>query len=153
MGDVDGAQVAFDAVFGVVGDDAGLGRAYAMHGRGEVAQRRSAYQVAERCFAEAVTLAHDKADAVLEGRVWLSTAELRRVQGQADEQATALERAVAVFTGCGAAYLEARALAGLAHVMTERGDPSGAQAARVRIQDLYDAGGVPAGDRVADGRS
>jgi tetratricopeptide (TPR) repeat protein len=149
MGDVDGAQAAFDAVFEVVGDDAGLGRAYAMHGMGEVAQRRGAYLVAESCFAEAVTLAHDKADAVLEGRVWLSAAELRRVQGQADEQATALERAVAAFAGCGAAYLEARALAGLAQVMTERGDPSGAQAARVRIQDLYDAGAVPAGDRVA----
>ena len=155
MGEVDGAQAAFDAVFEVVGDDAGLGRAYAMHGMGEVAKRRGAYLVAESCFAEAVTLAHDKADAVLEGRVWLSAAELRRVQGQADEQATALERAVAAFAGCGAAYLEARALAGLAQVMTERGDPSGAQAARVRIQDLYDAGAVPAGDRVAgsDGNS
>ncbi len=148
MGNTEGAQAAFDAVFAVYGDDAGVGRAYAVHGMGEVAWRRGAYVVAEEYLGEAASLARHGADAVLEGRVWLSTAALDQAQERADEQAAALQRAVAAFAGCGAAYLEVRAQARLARVMAQRGDAAAAEAAWGRVENLYQAGGVPAADRL-----
>ncbi len=143
MGDADGAQAAFDAVMDVYRDDTGLGRAYALHGAGDVACRRGEHDAAERCFGEAASLARQGADAMLEGRVWLSAAALHRARGQADELAAALRRAVTVFAACGAAYLEIRALAALRRAMADRGDPAAAEAARTRIESLYEAAGVP----------
>jgi DNA-binding SARP family transcriptional activator/tetratricopeptide (TPR) repeat protein len=148
MGNTEGAQAAFDAVFDVYGDGGGVGRAYAVHGMGEVAWRKGAYVAAEGYLREAASLARNGADAVLEGRVWLSTAALGQAREQAGEQAAALERAVAVFAGCGAAYLEVRALSGLARVMAQQENAADAEAAWARVEHLYDAAGVPAADRL-----
>jgi DNA-binding SARP family transcriptional activator/tetratricopeptide (TPR) repeat protein len=148
MGDTDGAQAEFDAVMDVYRDDTGVGRAYALHGAGDVAWRRGEYGAAERHFADAASLARQGPDAMLEGRVWLSAAALHRARGQAGELAVALQRAVTVFAAAGAAYLEMRALATLRRAMAERGDVASAEAARTRIESLYEAAGVPDGDRL-----
>jgi len=151
MGDTDGARAAFDAVYGIYLGEAGVGRAYALHGLGDVAWRQGDYAAAERYFEEAAGLARQGADAMLEGRVWLSAAALYRARGQAGEAAAALRRAVTVFAAAGAAYLETRALAALVRVAAEPGDAAAAEAARTRIESLYQTAGVPAGDRLSDG--
>jgi tetratricopeptide (TPR) repeat protein len=147
-GDLDGAQAAFDAVYQAYRDGGGVGRGDAVHGLGDLARARSAYSVAESRFAEAVALARDGADAFLEGRVWLSIAGLRRAQRQPDQQIVALDQALAVFAGCGAAYLEAQALAELAGVMADRGNATAAEKAWAQVEHLYDAAGLPAEDRI-----
>ena len=149
MGDTDGAQAAFDVVSDVYHQAGGVGRAYAVHGMGEVAWRRGAYAAAESFFAEALSLVGDGTDAILESRVWLSGAALHQAQRQAGRQVAALRQAAAVSAGCGAAYLEVRAQAGLAGVMAEQGDEAAARRARNRIEELYDTAGVPGEDRVA----
>jgi len=55
---------------------------------------------------------------------------------------------VGVFAGCGAAYLEAPALAALAGALAGRGDAEAASAAWDRIEDLYNAAGLPDEDRI-----
>ena len=75
-------------------------------------------------------------------------ATLRRAEKQADEQITTLETAVSVFTGCGAAYLEVRALARLARAVAERGDATAADAAWARVAELYRVNGVLAQDQL-----
>jgi tetratricopeptide (TPR) repeat protein len=144
----DGAQAAFDAVYQVYRDDTSVGRAYALHGLGDLARCRGAYGTAESCFTEATALARDGADAFLEGRVWLSVAALRQAQGRAGQQITALEQAAAIFAGCGADYLEAQAHAELAGVMAGRGDTAAAAAAWAQVERLYDAADLPAEDRI-----
>jgi len=148
LGDMGGAQVAFDAVFDVYGDQSGVGQAYALHGLGEVAWRIGEYGIAEQHLAAAEDLAHEGKDAALEGRVWLSIADMRHAQAQPDEQALALRRAMDVFAGCGAKRLEARALAAYAQAMVDRGDPDAADEAWARVEGLYDAVHLPAEDRV-----
>jgi ATP/maltotriose-dependent transcriptional regulator MalT len=74
-------------------------------------------------------------------------AALYRVQKQPDERVVALERAVEVFAGRGAAYLEVRALARLARTEAKRGDATAAEAAWARIEELYSAAEVPEKDR------
>jgi DNA-binding SARP family transcriptional activator/tetratricopeptide (TPR) repeat protein len=146
-GDIDGAQVAFDAVFDIYGDEAGLGYAYAAHGLGEVARRKGAYGAAERYLTDAISMARE-ADTMLEGRAWLSIAALRRDQARLDDMITVLERAADMFRSCGAAHLEARALRELAWVMTEQANAVAADAAWDRIENLYRAAGLPEEDRV-----
>jgi len=145
-GDLDSAQAAFEAVYDVFGVDAGVGHAYAVHGMGDVARRRGAYDAAEGHLALAADLARDAADATLEGRVLLSVAALRAAQGRPDEQVLELEQAAAVFARCGAAYLEARALAALARVLADRGESAGA--AWERVENLDRAAGLADEDRV-----
>lgn len=147
--DAEGAQVAFEAVFDVYGDDAGVGHAYARHGLGEVAWRSGAYGVADQHLAVALDRAHECADAVLEGKVWLSIAALRRAQGDHDHYLAALRQAVAVFAECGAARLEMRALAELASVMSDLGELAAAESAWARIESLQAAADLPAQDRVS----
>ena len=147
--DTDGAQVAFDAVFDVYADDDGVGHAYARHGLGEVARRTGAYGVADQHFAVALGRAHECADAVLEGRVWLSIAALRQAQGEHDQYRAALQLAVAVFAGCGSARLEMRALAMLVRVMADLGDIAAADLASARIESLQASANLPQQDRVA----
>jgi DNA-binding SARP family transcriptional activator len=147
-GDTAGAQAAFNAVYDVYRDDLGVGRAYALHGRGDLASREGSYRAAERHLTMAAELARDGADAVLEGRVWLSLAALRRAQGQPREGAAALERAGAVFAGCGAAYLEAPTLAELAGLAEEAGDALAGDVIWNRIDSVYDAAGVARAERV-----
>jgi DNA-binding SARP family transcriptional activator/tetratricopeptide (TPR) repeat protein len=147
-GDLAGAQIAFNMVFDVYAREVSVGQAYGRHGQGEVARRNGELDTAGRYLAQAAELARGAADAVLEGRVWLSMADLEQARGDPDEQVAALKRAVTVFTGCGAARQAARALAALAEIMTGRGDIAAANAAWVRIESLYDAGDLPAEDRV-----
>ena len=146
-GDIDGAQAAFGDVFDIYRAGGGLGLAYAVHGLGDVAVRRGSHGAAERHFAVAADLAREGGDAVLEGFVWLSTAELHQAQGQAEEQTAAIRQAAVVFEGCGAAYLEAEALAALARVMADQKDPAAMEVWQ-RVVDLWDAAGVPAQDRL-----
>lgn len=148
MGDIDGAQAAFGVVSDVYAEAGGVGRAYAVHGMGEVAWRRGAYAAADSFFAEALSLVGDGTDAILESRVYLSVAALHGAQGQTAQQLAALGRAAAAAAGCGAAYLEIRAQAGLAQVLAERGDEAAARQARNRIEELYEAAGVPGQDRI-----
>jgi DNA-binding SARP family transcriptional activator/tetratricopeptide (TPR) repeat protein len=146
-GDLDGAQSAFNAVWDVYGGETGIGHAYAVHGLGDVARCRGEHETAERHLTGAVGLAHE-ADTVLEGRTWLSIAGLRRDQGKQDEQIAALERATHLFQGCGAAHLEARALAALAQVMSEQANTAAADSAWKRIERLYALAGLPDEDRI-----
>jgi tetratricopeptide (TPR) repeat protein len=147
-GETDEAQAAFDRVLDIYSEGGGVGKAYAVHGLGQVATHRGAYGAAHRYLTEAVGLAHEGDDSVLEGRAWLSVAALRRDQKQSAEQIAALEQAVSVFAGCGMAYLEIRALSRLAQAMEERGDAATAEAAWTRITELYRAADVPEEDRI-----
>src|SRR5262249_22072937 len=149
VGDLAGAQAAFDSVFEIYRDDAGIGHAYAVHGLAWLACVRGAYSEAEQQHGVAADLlARLGADAALEGRVWLSLAALRQAQRQMDEWILALERAVAMFSGCGATYLEVQALARLGEALMDRGDPAGAQDAWARVDELYAAAQVPEADRI-----
>jgi tetratricopeptide (TPR) repeat protein len=148
-GDLDGAQVAFDSVYDVFQDDTGIGQAYARHGIGEMSRLTGELTVAEQHLAAAAERAHEVADASLEGRVWLSIAELRLAQGRPDQQIEALARAVRVLADGGAARLEVRALAALARAKSEQGDHEAARLAWVRITECYDAAELPAQDRLA----
>jgi DNA-binding SARP family transcriptional activator/tetratricopeptide (TPR) repeat protein len=146
-GDLDGAQAAFESVCAGYGDDVGTGHAYALHGLGNVAWRRGDCEAAGRHFTTAVELAQAGADVVLEGRVWLSVAALRESQGSPGDQVAALRDAVAVLTGCGAPYYEARALAAQAQALASRGEPAAAAEARLRLENLFTAAGLPEEDR------
>jgi DNA-binding SARP family transcriptional activator/tetratricopeptide (TPR) repeat protein/DNA-binding Xre family transcriptional regulator len=146
--DLGAAQVAFDSVLDVYNENTGVGHGYARHGLGEVAWRMGEYGGAEEHFAMAAELARESADAVLEGRVWLSVAALRGAERRSDAQATALQQAVEVFAGCGAARLEARALATLAQVMSDRGDLQAAEQLWARVEILYNAADLPEQDRI-----
>jgi DNA-binding SARP family transcriptional activator/tetratricopeptide (TPR) repeat protein len=143
-GDPYAAQAAFDAVFDMYGDEAGVGQAYALHGKGELARRRGEYAAAGQHLTTAASLARTGADTVLEGRVWLSVAALRGAQRQPADQAAALEHATALFAECGAAYLQIRALAALADASAE----PAAEKAWATIDGLYHAGDVPDKDRM-----
>ncbi|HEY2575947.1 MAG TPA: BTAD domain-containing putative transcriptional regulator [Streptosporangiaceae bacterium] len=147
-GDIDSAQVAFDAVFGVYGNTPGGGHAYALHGLGQVAGHKGAYSVAERHLTMATTLAHDTANAPLEGRIWLSAADLRQAQERPDERAMALQRAVAVFANADIVFLQARALAELAQAMMNQGETAAAAAAWTQINNLYVAADLSEEDRI-----
>jgi tetratricopeptide (TPR) repeat protein len=147
-GDLAGAAAAFDALLEVYGEPAGLGHAYAAHGLGDVALRTGRLADAERYLSLAARLASEGFDAGLEGLVCLSTAELHEALGQPGERLAALQRAVDIFAGCGAPYLEVRALAALARAHEGDADGEAARAAWARVDDLYSEMGVPAQDRL-----
>ena len=146
-GDLDGARTAFDDVLDVYRDEPGVGHAYATHGLGEVARRRGEFADAERHFDTAVHLARAGADAALEGRVWLSIADLHQARVDSDEQAQALAQAVPVFAACGAVYLEVRALAALGDLYAQRGEAAAAAVAWSRVAQRYADAQVPETDR------
>jgi DNA-binding SARP family transcriptional activator/tetratricopeptide (TPR) repeat protein len=143
--DSDRARAAFAAMLDAYGEPTGIGHAYAVHGLGDVALRDSAFSDAQRHLGLAADLAREGADAVLEGRVLLSVAELHAALGQPEKRLSALEQAVACFDGCGAAYLEARALAALA---TAQADGAAARRVWARVEDLYAELAVPEEDRI-----
>jgi DNA-binding SARP family transcriptional activator/tetratricopeptide (TPR) repeat protein len=147
VSELDTARLAFGFVLGVYQEAVGPGRAYGLHGLGEVACRTGAYETAEQQLSEAAGLAREGADAILEGRIWMSTAELRWAQGQPDGRVGALREARAVFAGCDAVYLEAWALSELARALREQGDDVGADAACERLESLYRQADVPPEDR------
>jgi DNA-binding SARP family transcriptional activator/tetratricopeptide (TPR) repeat protein len=147
-GDLQGAQAAFDAVFVTYFSESGVGHAYAMHGLGDVARYTGGYPMAARHLAGAAGLARDGGDSVLEGRVWLSVAGLARERGRPDDEGEALRQAVTLFAGCGAVYLEIRALSELAQALTRRGEQTVAREAWDLVEDRYRIGGVPPEDRL-----
>ena len=134
--DLAAAQAAFDAVFDVFGEDGGVGRAYALHGLGDLALRRDDAKTAEQHLTQAAGLARDGADAALEGRVRLSLARLRAAQDRPRAQVEMLAEAIAMFAQSGLAYLEVRALAALAQAQAARGESQAADAAWDRVESL-----------------
>ena len=147
-GDIDGATAAFDAVWDTYCESPGLGQVYALHGLGDLALRTGALGAAEQHLTAAAELAAEHGDAVIEGRVALSVAALRQTQARPVERATALEHAATVFAGCGAVYLEVRALAELAAIASGEGNAIAADALWARIDARYGPDGPPPEDRV-----
>jgi tetratricopeptide (TPR) repeat protein/DNA-binding SARP family transcriptional activator len=109
--DVGNARAAFQEVLLLVGDADHTGRAYAYHGLGDVAVVEHDLTEARRCFQLAIDSALQGRDVVLEGRVYLSLAELTLPEQDA---ISALEHASVCFTTANASYLRDRALARLA---------------------------------------
>lgn len=147
-GDIDGATAAFDSVWDTFCESPGLGQVYALHGLGDLALATGALGAAEQHLTAAAELAAEHGDAVVEGRVALSVAALRQAQGRPVDRATALEHAATVFAGCGAVYLEVRALAELAAIVRAEGNAIAADALWARIDAGYGPGGPPPEDRV-----
>jgi DNA-binding SARP family transcriptional activator len=147
-GDVAGATAAFTSVLEAYREPVGTGHAYAVHGLGGVALRAGAFGDAERYLSCAAELAREGSDAVLEGRARLSAAELYAALGQPGQRISALERAIACFAGCGAAFLQAQALATLAAAYEESENYDGARAAWAHVEDLYQDMALPEEDRI-----
>jgi DNA-binding SARP family transcriptional activator/tetratricopeptide (TPR) repeat protein len=148
VGDLAGAAAAFNAVLDVYSEPTSTGHAYAVHGLGDLALRTGEFRDAERYLGLAADLARDGADAVLEGRAYLSAAELHAALGRPEKWLAALEQAVSCFAGCSAAYLQAEALAALARAHEDLGDGATARAAWARVEDLYKEMGLPEEDRI-----
>lgn len=148
VGDLTGAQRAFAAVSDAFGPGDGVGFAYAAHGLGDLARHRGDRSRARAQLLLAAQVAQDRADSLLEGRVRLSLAQLWHDDGRPDEQVAELDRAARCFAGADAAYLEIQARAWLAVALAAQGSPAAAQASWARVQRLYEAGDVPAHDRV-----
>jgi hypothetical protein len=86
----------------------------------------------------------------LEGRIWVSIAALHQAQYQPEEQVMALNQAAAVFGGCGAAFLEIRALAELTQTLAELADIPAARQVWARVESLWDAADLPDQDRIPE---
>ncbi|GAA2905169.1 SARP family transcriptional regulator [Actinoplanes cyaneus] len=148
VGDLAGAQRAFTMVSEAFGPDDGVGFAYAMHGLGDLARHRGDRSRAKAQLLLAAQVAHDRADSLLEGRVRLSLALLWHDDGRPGDQVSELDRAACCFAGADAAYLEIQARSRLAAVLAAQGPPEVAHASWSRVEQLYEAGDVPAHDRV-----
>jgi tetratricopeptide (TPR) repeat protein len=146
--DLAGAEAAFTDVLETYREPTSPGHAYAVHGLGDVALQTGALEEAERYFALAGDQARHGADAVLQGRVYLSVAALHAALGQAGQQVTALEDAAECLAECGAAYLEAQALSLLSQAQAGLGNGVASRAARTRADDVYTAMGLPDEDRL-----
>jgi DNA-binding SARP family transcriptional activator/tetratricopeptide (TPR) repeat protein len=147
-GDVAGATKAFEAVFAAYREPTGTGHAYALLGLAGVAQQTRRFADAERYLGLAAELAHDGADAVLEGRAYLAAAELNAALDQQDDRLEALDRAVACFAAGDAVYLQAQALSALAMAQGDAGNSTAARAAWGRVSELYAEMGLPEEDRL-----
>lgn len=119
-GDLADAEENFRYVLDTVGESEALGRAYAIHGLGDVALRTGALREAEDRLGTAATLARTASDWVLEGRVYRSLAELRGAQARPDDQADALRDAASCFDRGNATYQLAQALTALGDVLAAR---------------------------------
>jgi hypothetical protein len=92
-------------------------------------------------------LASEGDDAYLEGRAYLSEAEMYAAREQPEKRLSSLEQAVACFAGGGAVYLQAQALA-RAHEDLQ--DDHDARAAWSRVEQLHEDMALPDEDRPAD---
>jgi DNA-binding SARP family transcriptional activator len=148
-GDLAAAERSFAAVLATAGPGGGLDHAYALHGLGDLARRRHDPVRAEERLRRAAALAHEHADALLEGRVRLGLADLWRDRGRIVDQVAELRRAARCFATADAAYLEVQAQARLAAALAgpEPASPE-SDAVWARVERLYDAGGVPERDRI-----
>lgn len=140
VGDLDAARRSFEAVRAVFGPETGIGYAYALHGLGDLARAGGEPERARVHLTTAARLAVAGADAVLEGRVRLSLADVWRDLGRPDEQVDELVRAAGRFAACGAVHLEVQAQARLAAFRP---------GAWARVEQLYEAGRVPDEDRLS----
>ncbi|MEU4242606.1 BTAD domain-containing putative transcriptional regulator [Actinoplanes sp. NPDC026619] len=143
--DLDAAAAAFDEVRRMSPPDSGLAHAYALHGLGDLALARGDAGAARSLLAEAGALAHDGADAGLEGRVGLSAAA---ALARPADRVVALLRALGPIRSVGSVKLEVRVQVALAGAYDRLGDAQAAKAARNRVAELYDRGSVPPGDRL-----
>jgi tetratricopeptide (TPR) repeat protein len=148
VGDLAGAAAAFSQVRDAYSEPTSTGHAYALHGLAEVAQKRGEFHVARQYLDIVADLARDGADAALEGRAYLSSAELYEAEGQPEERLLALRQAVTCFAGAGAVYLQARVLAALARAHEDSGDAAAAQRAWMSVSDLYREMALPDEDRI-----
>ncbi len=146
-GDLDAARAAFQDVASVFSDDRGPGRAYALHGRGELALAEGDLGEARSLVEEAARLAHESDDVILEGRAALALAEMEKRRGASPGKRLApLSRAIACFQACGAVHLEVRAQSEVAKAYEAMDDAESAAGARDRIDYLYAA--IPPEDRL-----
>jgi tetratricopeptide (TPR) repeat protein len=146
-GDLISAASAFDEVLAASPPGSGVAHAYALHGLGDLALALGNVELARDRLEESEALAHDGADAALEGRVCLSIAALEASMERHVGQVVALLRALDPIRSCGATYLEIRAQALLAGAYDRLGDADAAAAARDRGTELDR--GLPSSDRRA----
>jgi DNA-binding SARP family transcriptional activator/tetratricopeptide (TPR) repeat protein len=146
-GDLAAAQAAFEEVLRMSPPDSGVAHAYALHGLGDLALARGAADAAVCLLADAEAVAHDSADANLQGRVCLSVAAVEAARGRHADRVSALRRALVPIRSVGSTKLELRVDAELADAYERLGDPEAAKAARDRVAELYDRGCVPGEDR------
>jgi tetratricopeptide (TPR) repeat protein len=149
--DLAAAQAAFDEVLRISPPGSGVAHAYALHGLGDLALARGDAAAAGPLLEEAEALAHDGADAGLEGRVCLSIAAVEAVRGRHADRVAALRRALTPIRSYGSTKLEVRVAEELADAYDRLGAADEATAARERVTELYDRGNVPPGDRRAPG--
>lgn len=145
-GDLPAAATAFDEVLAAYPPSSGVGHAYARHGLGALAIARADFPAAADHLEQADALAAG-ADAVLAGRIQLALAALEKARDRPADQIVALLRAIARFRTCGAIYQETAAQAALADAYARSGDHEAADAARDRVNEVYDTAGVPDADR------
>ena len=146
-GDGAPAQAAFTTVLDEYPEPVGLGHAYAAHGLGQAALLAGNLTAAGLYLDDAVALAHDAADSVLEGRVHRSIAQLRRAEGDLAGVRTQLESAVACFGGGDTVLLHAQALLELSRTELELHDDEAAQRSRSAFDDLLALMDLPPADR------
>jgi tetratricopeptide (TPR) repeat protein len=146
-GDLISAASAFDEVLAASPPGSGVGHAYALHGLGDLALALGNVELARDRLEEAEGLAHDGADAALQGRVCLSIAALESSEDRPAGQVVALMRALEPIRSCGATYLEIRAQVLLATAYDALGDADAVAAARDRVTELDR--GLPPSDRRA----
>jgi tetratricopeptide (TPR) repeat protein len=148
LGDMVRARADFESVLDAIDGAEDTGRAYVTFGLGEAARLAGDHTDAGRHLTTAAELAHEAADAVLEGRVHRSLADLYDGRRQVRLQIGALNRAVACFSGCDAAYLHAEALAALGDAYATRGAVADARAAWTEARWLYTSMGLPEADEL-----
>ncbi|XVU22765.1 NB-ARC domain-containing protein [Actinoplanes sp. CA-054009] len=146
--DLPAAEAEFGEVLRMSPPGSGLAHAYALHGRGDLALARGDAGAAAPLLDEAEALAHDAADAALEGRVGLSRAAAEALRGRHADRVAVLRRALVPVRASGSAKLEIRVEAELADAYDRLEDVAEAKAARDRVAELYDRGNVPASDRL-----
>jgi tetratricopeptide (TPR) repeat protein len=126
--------------------DGGVGRAYALHGLGDLALVTGDLDTAAARLAGAEEFARAAADVLLEARASLSIAALESARGHGTEREVALLRAVELSQSCGAVHLEIEAQGALADAYASmKGQEEAEAAARDRIAELY--ADVPPEDR------
>lgn len=108
-GDAASAKEHFLSVLHLVDDADEVGVAWAHFGLGDVAAASGEVAVADRHLGVAVQMAGHAGDAVLEGRIALSQADLYRGTGRTADARQRLDRAVTCFTTANADHLRTQA--------------------------------------------
>lgn len=147
-GDLKAAEQAFRFVLDAFATGRGPGRAYALHGLGEVALRSGDLATAAEHLGEAARIAQEANDTTVDGRVSLTLADLYRALGSPAARVAALECAVTCFEGGDAVYYELKALGALSRAEAGRGNRDAASVAWTRVESLYAEMDLPPEDRI-----